>query len=315
MKNFWLNLPRPFSVLAPMEDVTDVVFRKIILETARPDVFFTEFTSINGLISKGYDKVARRLTFNKEEQPIVAQIWGNDPELFYKAAVIIKDLGFNGIDINMGCPDRKVMKLKCGAAMIGNEENVKEIIKAVRTAAPELPLSIKTRVASTEDKTSKWLKFLLSQDLQAITLHARTAKDLSKVPARWEEIKKLVEYKNQINPNIVIIGNGDLIDHQDIISKHNTYGADGGMIGRGIFHNAWAFERTQQTHTSKENLEVLLKHTKLFTQTWGTSKNFQILKKFFKVYVKGYPGADELRQKLMETNSYEEVEKIVTPNL
>ena len=291
-----------------MDDVTDLVFREIVASAAKPDVMFTEFTSADAMASRGLKGVARKLFYTEAQRPIVAQIWGNNPETFKAAAKYIQDKGFDGIDINMGCPDRKVMKRGCGAALINNIELVGSLIAAVKQAVPQLPISIKTRLSTDKDKTKEWISFLLSQDISALTLHARTAKDLSKVPADWEEISKAVDLKNKINPNVVIIGNGGVMNYAEIVEKHKTYGVDGVMVGTGIFHNPWIFEKNENAveHTYEEHIELLMKHTELFHKTWGNTKNFELMKKFFKIYVKGIPGSNELRQKLMEIKSYED---------
>ena len=291
-----------------MDDVTDLVFREVVAGAAKPDVMFTEFTSADAMASRGLAGVARKLFYTEVQRPIVAQIWGNNPETFGAAAKYILDKGFDGIDLNMGCPDRKVMKRGCGAALINNKELAGRLINAVRQEAPQLPLSVKTRLGTDTNKTKEWISFLLSQDISALTLHARTAKDLSKVPADWEEIGKTVALRNKINPNIVIVGNGGVMNYKEIVEKHKTYGVDGVMVGTGIFHNRWIFEKSEDPveHTYEEHIELLMKHTELFHKTWGNTKNFELMKKFFKIYVKGMSGSNELRQKLMETKSYED---------
>ncbi len=300
-----------------MDDVTDVVFREIIAGIAKPDVFFTEFTSADALCSIGRERVARKLAYTQNQRPIVAQIWGSDPQNFIKAATYINDLGFDGIDINMGCPDSGIMKKGCGAALVNNKALVEKLINAVRAGAPDLLLSIKTRLACNQDLTKEWLSFLLSQKINALTLHARTAQELSKVPANWDEIGNAVQLKNKINPDITLIGNGDIKSYSEIIEKHKVYGVDGVMVGRGIFSDPWLFNKNANTglHSNQEYLDLLVAHTKLFNDTWGKNKNFEIMKKFFKVYVKDFRGANEFRQKLMETKSYEEFCMIVDSEL
>jgi len=311
MLNFWKNLEKPITILAPMDDVTDHVFREVMTKVPRPTVLFTEFTSIDGLASVGRERVIKKLKFSESQRPIVAQIWGTKPEHFKQAAELVQQLGFDGIDINMGCPDRNVMKCKAGAALINQYEIVTEIIKATREGAPNIPLSIKTRLDKSRELTDKWLSFLLSQDIQALTLHARTAKQLSKVPAQWDELKNLLNLRNKINPEIIIIGNGDVQNYPEALKKQKTYGVDGVMIGRGVFTNPWCFEKIPSQHTIDEKLDLLLTHAKLFVDTWGENKNFEIMKKFFKIYIRGFDGADDLRQQLMQCRTYPEIEKII----
>jgi nifR3 family TIM-barrel protein len=314
MANFWKELQTPITCLAPMDDVTDYVFRENVATTAKPDVLFTEFTSADALFTKGRDKVAKKLMFSQNQRPIVAQVWGSTPENLGKAASYIEELGFDGIDVNMGCPDKGIMKKNSGAALINNKSLVGEIINAIRKAAPNLPLSIKTRLAINEDLTQEWMSFLLSQNISALTLHGREAKVMSKGDANWEEIGKAVQLKNKINPEIIIIGNGDVKSYEEIKEKRKNYGVDGVMIGRGIFQNPWLFERSENPieHTRKEYIDLLLKHTKLFNDTWGKTKNFNIMKKFFKIYVRGFHGADSIRIQLMATKNYDEVVDIIS---
>lgn len=313
MKNFWQNLPRPFLALAPMEDVTDTVFRQIIISCARPDVFFTEFCNCDGLQSKGRDKVISRLKYANREHPIVAQIWGTNPENFLKTAQEIKELKFDGVDINMGCPEKSVTSHGGGGSLINNPNLAKEIILATKEGAKNLPVSIKTRIGFKTIQTEEWISFLLSLDLDALTLHGRTVAELSEVPTHWDEIGKAVQIKKQMGKKIVIIGNGDIQSYQEAVEKSQQYGVDGVMIGRGIFHNLWVFDKSQQEHSfsRKERMELLLKHVELFDNTWGKSKNFSILKKFFKIYIANFPGALKLRAKLMETENLEQVSQVI----
>jgi len=315
MKNFWKKLKKPFTVLAPMEDVTDFVFREILTEVSKPNVFFTEFVNVTGLLSEGKKFVERRLKYSERQRPIVAQIWGSEPEDYYEAAKHLESLGFDGIDINMGCPKKSVVKHKSGAALINYPELAKEIIEATKKGAPNLPISVKTRTGYDKIETTRWTTHLLKQDLSALALHGRTRKQMSKGKADWEEIKKAVEIRNEISPNTIIIGNGDVENYQEAQEKAKEYEVDGVMIGRGIFTNPWAFEKEPKEHSKKEYLNLLLKHTKLFEETWREKKNFAIMKKFFKVYVRDFECASELRKKLMKCNKYIQVENLVEEQL
>jgi tRNA-dihydrouridine synthase len=309
MLNFWKNLQTPFTALAPMDDVTDVVFRELVAEIAKPDVLFTEFVSADGLVRGNREKVEKKLAVTQNQHPIVAQIWGSTPENFLKAAQIINELGFDGIDINMACPARAVMAKKSGAALIGNIDTARELILAVKQGANNLPVSVKTRLNKTTEATYTWLEFLLNQDLAAITLHARTAKELSKVDAHWDEIGKLVELRNKLSPTTLIIGNGDVKSYAEVLQKHKDYGVNGVMIGRGIFNNPWVFaeDQTPQEHTTADYINLLLRHNKMFYQRYGDTKYFETLKKFFKMYIKNFKGADQLRQTLMMCKNYQQV--------
>ncbi len=320
MKNFWQDIKKigePFLALAPMEGVTDFVFRDIISDLAKPDVLFTEFTSAESLDSLGYDKTIPRLKFSEKQRPIVAQIWGVSPRSFEKAARIVQELGFDGIDINMGCPDKNVLRRGAGANLITNPPLTTELISAIRTGAPNMPLSIKTRLGFNKVITEEWITFLLEHKIEALTIHGRTAKQLSKVDANWEEIKKSVEIKSKVSPSTIVIGNGDVFTYADSIRRYEESGVDGVMIGRGIFHDPFLFEKNVNgsSHTTKEHLELLLTHSKLFYEYWQDSKNFAEMRRFFKIYVKSFRGATKLKVALMETQNYDEVEKLIKPVL
>jgi nifR3 family TIM-barrel protein len=311
MANFWQNLPKPFTILAPMDDVTDVVFRTIVNDVCRPNVFFTEFTSSDALCSRGKDNIIHKLKYEENQRPIVAQIWGTNPEFMYEAAKIVQELGFDGIDINMGCPVRAVVRRGAGAGHIEKYENSKDVIDALKRGAPKLPISVKTRLGIKSIMTDEWISFLLEQNLDALTIHGRTAKQMSKGEANWEEIGKAVELKNKIAPQTILIGNGDIQSYDQVLEMHQTYGVDGVMIGRGIFSNLWIFEKDKKTHTKEEAISILLNHVDLYTKTWGNTKTFAKLKKFFKIYIKDFDGANELRIKLMECNNQEDVKKVI----
>ena len=311
MTNFWKTLPKPFLVLAPMEDVTDVVFREIVSQTAPPDVYFTEFTNTDGLFSKGGEKVIRSFRYTENQRPVVAQIWGTNPETFLKAGKLVHELKFDGIDINFGCPEKNVIKKSGGAGIIKDLKLAKQLINATRQGAENIPLSVKTRIGLDKVITDEWVSFLLEQNLNALIIHGRTAKEMSKVPAHWDEIAKAVKLRNKIAPETLIIGNGDVKNYFEATEKYKEFGVDGVMIGRGIFSNPWAFEKTKIQHTTKERIDLLLKHTKLYNDTWKDTKNFDTIKRFFKVYVSGFRGADDLRQALMLCKDYEQVEKTI----
>lgn len=314
MKCFWQQLPEPFLVLAPMEDVTDPVFRQVAAaHLPRPDVFFTEFTNTDALCSAGREAAEQKLRFTPKERPIVAQIWGKNPDHYFEAAQLVAQLGYDGIDINMGCPERNVVKNGCGAGMIGNFELVSAVLDAVKRGAPTLPLSVKTRIGIKTVVTQEWASFLLQQQLAALTIHGRTAKQMSAVPADWNEIKKVVELRNALAPQTVIIGNGDVLSYQQAVAYREQFGVDGVMIGRGIFNNPWVFDKTlpPRSHELQDSLQVLQEHVKLFMRE-GNPRKFNLLKKFFKMYVKEFAGASELRTRLMECESPEAVLVAVT---
>lgn len=306
--NFWGGLPKPFSVLAPMENVTDFVFREIVSTVLpKPDVLFTEFTNVDALNSKGFEKTIHRFKFSRKQKPIIAQIWGTNPEHFYKSAQIVENLGFDGVDINMGCPVKAVVKIGACSALINNRPLVSEIIEATKSGVKKIPVSVKTRIGFKNIITEEWITFLLKQQIAAITIHGRTAKQMSDVPANWNEIKKAVNLKNEISPNTIIIGNGDVKSKDDILDKHNLYRVDGVMVGRGIFSNPWIFEKIVTEHSKEEYKSVLIQHLKMYDE----SMHYDKLKKFFKMYVNNFDGASTLRAQLMNTKNVSEALEIL----
>jgi len=311
MTNFWQKLPKPFTVMAPMDDVTDTVFRQIILSAARPDVFFTEFANVDGLVHGANGIPLRKLSFTPNQHPIVAQIWGVNPTNFEKAANMVTKLGFDGIDINMGCPVRDVVKMGAGSGLIGNYDLVKEIIEATKKGAGKIPVSVKTRLGKNENIATDWITFLLDQKLAALTVHGRVAKQMSAGIADWEEIGKIVKIRNKIAPQTVIIGNGDVKSYTEVVEKYKKYKIDGVMIGRGVFANPWVFSKDMVDHDKKDYVDLLVRHIDLFEKTWGSTKNFNVLKKFFKMYINGFDGASAIRAKLMETKNFDQVRKLL----
>jgi nifR3 family TIM-barrel protein len=314
MKTFWQDLPKPFFVLAPMDDVTDSVFRQIVAETGKPDVFFTEFTNTDGMCSAGRSRVEKKLQFTENERPLIAQIWGTNPEHYKITTEIVRDMGFTGVDINMGCPEKSIVKRGSCAALIKNPSLASEIIKSVQSIAGDMPVSVKTRIGFNEITTEEWATFLLEHNLDALTIHGRTAKEESKVDAHWDEIGKVVKLRDKLKKHTTIIGNGDIKTKKEGHEKVEQYNLDGIMIGRGIFQNAWLFDEQFQA-TTTDRLEMLINHAKLFEETWGKTKQFAIMRKFVKTYVHSFPEATELRIRLMGTNNFTELEKTVTSYL
>ncbi len=312
MNNFWNKLKKPIFVIAPMANVTDVAFRSMFAKYGKPDVMWTEFVSADGLCSPGRKVLLKDLEFSDNERPIVAQLFTGHPDKMYEAAKLVAELGFDGIDINMGCPDRAVEKQGSGAAHIKDMENAKKVIEAARKGAPNIPISVKTRIGYNKVEIDTWIAFLLGLKLPNLTVHLRTRKEMSDVPAHWELMPKIVALRNTISPETLILGNGDVTTIKDGEEKILNTGCDGVMVGRGIFGNPWFFSgRVLNDISPKERLEVMLEHAKAFHELLGEYKNFAIMKKHFKAYVSGWDGAKELRVKLMETESYDDVEKIV----
>ncbi len=334
MKKFWEKLPKPFFCLAPMADVTDAAFRSMFAKYGKPDVTWTEFVSADGLASEGREVLKYDLVYSEDERPIVVQLFSSKVDKMREASRVCAELGFDGIDINMGCPDKAVEKQGAGSAMIKDMKKAGEIIQAVKDGIndakkkkskkmrKDISISVKTRIGYNTNQIKEWIPFLLSQDIDALTIHARTRKDLSLVPARWEYVKEIVDIRNKMGVKTMIIGNGDVRDLKHGYDLAKETGCDGIMIGRAVFGNPWIFSGLPKnnskskilinfTPTLKQKLKVMLKHTKQYEKILGKVKNFANMKKHYKAYVNGFDGAKELRIKLMETHSYKEVEKIV----
>lgn len=311
-ENFWSELPRPFFILAPMEDVTDIVFRHVVSEAARPDVFFTEFTNTESFCHpEGIHSVRGRLTFSEDEQPMVAHIWGDKPEQFRETSIQLAKMGFKGIDLNMGCPVANVAKKGKGSGLILRPDVAAEIIQA--TKAGGLPVSVKTRLGYYEiDEWKDWLKHVFEQDIANVSIHLRTRKEMSKVDAHWELIEAIKNLRDEIAPNTLLTINGDIPDRKTGLELAEKYGIDGVMIGRGIFHNPFAFEKEPREHTCKELLDLLRLHLSLFNKYEKDEiRQFKSLRRFFKIYVRGIRGASELRHQLMNTQSIAEARALL----
>lgn len=311
-ENFWRELPRPFFILAPMEDVTDIVFRHVVSEAARPDVFFTEFTNTESFCHpEGIHSVRGRLTFSEDEQPMVAHIWGDKPEHFREMSIGMAEMGFKGIDLNMGCPVANVASKGKGSGLILRPETAAEIIQASKAGG--LPVSVKTRLGYYDiDEWKDWLKHVFEQDIANLSIHLRTRKEMSKVDAHWELIAAIKQMRDEIAPDTLLTINGDIPDRKTGLELAEKYGIDGVMIGRGIFHNPYAFEKEPREHTSKELLGLLRLHLSLFDKySKEESRLFKPLRRFFKIYVRGIRGASELRHQLMQTNTTDEARALL----
>lgn len=296
-----------------MEAVTDIVFRHVVLKAARPDVFFTEFTNSDSFVSpKGEHSTRSRLEFSSDEHPIVAQIWGKTPEHFEIMAKSLASRGFKGIDINMGCPDKSVVKGGSGSGLIKTPALAGEIIASTKKSG--LPVSVKTRLGDKNiNEWPAWIEFLLKQNIANLTIHLRTRKEMSKVPAHFELIEPIVKLRDEIAPHTLITINGDIKDKAHGLELASKYGVDGIMIGRGIFHNPFAFEETPSEHSKHELIELLKYHLDVYDQFDNESapKKFDPLKRFFKIYINGFENASDIREKLMHTKTTDEARKII----
>ena len=316
MSNLWQEIRRPIFALAPMADVTDAAFRQIIAKYGKPDVMWTEFVSADGLAlapEAGRKKLLKNLEYSESERPIIAQFFTSSPENMKKAAELACDLGFDGVDINMGCPDRSVEEQGAGALLMKNVKLARELVKVAKESAGTIPVSIKTRTGYSRPELESWLPEILEEEVSMITIHARTRKEMSKVPAQWEHVKRAVDIRNASGKKTLILGNGDVKNLAEARKRVEETGCDGVMLGRAIFGNPWLF--AEKTPEISEKLLVLIEHAKLFEKLSGSppadGKNFAIMKKHFKAYLSGFNGAADLRAKLMKTCNTDEVERAV----
>lgn len=311
-KNFWQELPRPYFILAPMEDVTDTVFRHVIQKAAKPDVYFTEFTNSESYVHpKGRDSLNTRLQFTPDEKPIVAHIWGDNPAHFAEMAKGMNEMGYAGLDINMGCPAPNVFKHGRGSGLILRPEVAVELIQASKEGG--LPVSVKTRLGHQDvNEYKEWLTTILKQDIANLSIHLRTKTEMSKADAHWELIPEIKALRDEIAPNTLITINGDIPNRQVGQELVDKYGVDGVMIGRGIFHNPFAFEEEQREHSPKELLDLFRYHLDLFDKNAAENgRPYKPLRRFFKIYIRSFKGANELRIGLMETESTDEARALL----
>lgn len=307
------QLPSPFFALAPMDDVTDTVFRTIVAECTPPDLFFTEFVNVDGLQSPGRERLLKKLRFVATETKLVAQLWGLKPENFYKTALQIadgsfarefglpKEVNFVGIDLNMGCPSKAEVRAGACSALIKNPELAVEIIKATQAGAGSLPVSVKTRLGFNSVDFA-WHEVLLKQNLNMLTVHGRTRKEMSKVPAHWEDIGVVRELRDRLAPETLIVGNGDVGSYAQGRQLANQYKLDGIMIGRGVFHDPFVFAENSpwELLNREQRIALFTRHVERFAGTWlYDERRVVTLNKFCKVYINGFDGAKELRERLM----------------
>jgi tRNA-dihydrouridine synthase len=344
--SFMQDLPKPFFVLAPMDDVTDTVFRRIVSSTASPDMYFTEFVNVDGLQSPGRPKLLAKLATTSSEQPLIVQLWGKTPGNYYKCAreiangTLARDVSamyphitteneiiFAGIDINMGCPAKPVVQNGCCSALINNRELASEIITAVQQGSADglteagrgesvgdFPVSVKTRLGWNEIDFS-WHEHLLSHKLNMLTIHGRTRKEMSKVPNHWDAIGHIASLRTSLSPDTKIIGNGDVLTREQGMQLAEEHGLDGLMIGRGIFHDPFVFAKNSPwgSMTPLQKIDLYTSHVKLFATTWNNrERNIVTLNKFCKVYIEGFPGAKEFRERLMDAESMESLLDLLT---
>ena len=306
-KGFWAELKTPILALSPMDDVTDAAFRLLIARCGKPDVMITEFVSVDGLCSKGRENLLKDLRYDESERPIVAQLFGSDPELFRRSAQLVAELGFDGVDINMGCPVRAVCNIGAGSSLINTPKLAQEIIQAAIAGAGALPVSVKTRIGYGKVQAEEWTSCLLDSQPAAITFHLRTRKELSQVPAHWEEMPGIVELAK--GTGVLILGNGDIQSVEQAERVVAETGCHGVMIGRAIFGNPWLFDRNRRIEdiSLDELLETMIDHCHLYDQVFGDDKKFLVMRKHLMAYASGFPGAKELRMSLERVSTTADV--------
>lgn len=306
--DFWNQFEKGFTILAPMEGVTDIAFRQVVARAARPEIFYTEFTNVNSYASeKGRHNALERFRYEPTEQPIVAQIWGTKPEMIAETAAALKELGYPAVDLNMGCPDRHVVATGGGSGLIRTPELAKEGIRAVKTAG--LPVSVKTRLGySRVDEWRDWLTNVLEEKPAALTVHLRTKKEMSKVEAHSELVPEILALKNELSPETKLIINGDIKNRQDG-QKYIDQGADGIMIGRGVFTNPFCFEKEPREHSRDELIALMEYHLDLYEKY--ELAPYDPLKHFYKIYINNFPGASDIRAQLMQTKSIAEARELI----
>lgn len=281
--NFWSTLPRPVIGLSPMDGVTDASFRFIIARQGKPDVSFTEFTHVHD-VCRGPEILLETLVYSEMERPMIAQLYGKDPDLFYQAAHAVCELGFDGVDINMGCPSKNVASSGSGAALIKTPDLAHAIIQATRrgmddwadgqtleqvgfkpariaafqrlnaqrgSAAPpvrrRLPLSVKTRLGYDTVAVESWVEHLLQERPAAISLHGRTLQQMYRGTADWAAIGRAVALAK--GTGTLLLGNGDVHTLGEVVRRVRETGVDGVLVGRGVLGAPWFFQEKEQART------------------------------------------------------------------
>lgn len=313
---FWKKLKRPILVIAPMSGVSDEAFRLMFLKYGRPDVFWTEFVSADGLFSRGRDHCLKILKFSPSEHPIVAQVFGSNPLQFEKAASLIVELGFDGIDINMGCPDTDIEKRGGGAALIKNPKLAKEIIRATKKGAGKIPVSVKTRIGYSKNEIAQWIPAILQENIAALAVHFRTRKEMYRVPADWRLAEDIVRLRDKYSPGTIVLGNGDVKSAEEARQRAKKAGLDGIMVGRSVIGNPWFF--SDRKPILSERLNAIIEHAGLFEEFYkedmgenGCCKQFESIKKHFHSYAKGFRGAKPLRDRLMKVKNAREAREVI----
>lgn len=337
IRGFWDKLEYPVIALSPMDGVTDAAFRHMICKYSSPAFVMTEFTNVEGL-ARGVESMLRAFIYSENERPVVGQIYGVEVDSFYKCSLMLCALGFDGIDINMGCPANNVAKRGSGAGLIQTPELARKIIRSCKKAALDwsegvtleeagvaesvvtriaemnvgrevgrglLPVSVKTRIGYDSIVVEEWLKHLLEELPANISLHGRTLKQMYLGEADWEAISRAVEVCR--GSGVTLLGNGDVKSMEDARAKISEYGVDGVLVGRAVMGEPWFFGGVEPA-TLEERVEILLEHSRYFDEL-GVGAFYNV-KKHLAWYSKGFKGAKETRMELMRSNTLEDVERI-----
>ncbi len=345
-KGFWGNLASPIVGLSPMDGVTDASMRFVAKKYGQPDIIYTEFVSAEGLwrIKKRGDlehKIWNELKYSEIERPVIAQIFGSEPESFYEAAKIVCELGFDGIDINMGCPSPGLEKRGGGAGLIRDKCNAVEVVEATRrgvqdylrtqgiensrTQDKEIPVSLKTRIGS-DKPDPKWWEVIAGMQMPAVAMHGRTFKQLYSGEADWEMLLQAAEVIRASGAKF--LGNGDVKEIKNsktqelkIVTKTGreidlTGKMDGVLIGREATGNPWVLRKDGYVPTVKEKLAVAVEQAKKYEELFNAEyddKHFQFfpMRKHLACFVRGFEGSVSLRRQLMSANNADEVEMMI----
>jgi len=333
----FIEINKPILALAPMDGYTDCAFREIVKKYSNPDLLFTEFVNCHGLF-KAFDKLANTLRYNEKQRPIIAQLFGKEPEYFYKSALILCLLGFDGIDINIGCPAKNVAQKGGGAALIKKPLLAVEIIRSVKKAIKDyskgkydldpkiykaikikvkewnvklksqryITLSVKTRLGYSEYQPD-WFKCLEDEKLDFITVHARTYKQKFTGKANWKAIENIAS-----SIDTPVIGNGDIKSVKDLSRMVKQTNCAGVMIGRGAIGRPWVFDEDRNYDGNVRIIKkIVMDHTNKYL-LFCKNKKFYELRKHFAQYFRGFKGAKKLREKVVRTNSLKELERIIS---
>jgi tRNA-dihydrouridine synthase len=350
--NFWQQLAadkKMILALSPMDGVTDYPFRQIVKKYGKPDLIFTEFANVEG-ICNGAKQILQHFDFDDSQRPLIAQVFGKNPEHFYQVAILLSQIGVDGIDINMGCPAKTVANNGSGAALIKTPDLALEIIRAVKRGVADwgkgktiddcpdlkekvkselkrrmeffnlkeanhenLPsISVKTRVGYDADEIDNWFPYLLEEDLAAISLHGRSLKQAYSGQADWNLIAKAAAMVRDKNPEIIFLGNGDIDSYADALNKTKKYKTDGALIGRASFGDPFVFLKKQAASDEFNIFEIALEHAQLFEDTYKDQERYSFLpmRKHLAWYTKGVKDAALIRSQLVKTNSAAEVKSI-----